>query len=246
MTSDCVRGCVIRGVHFAECEDYGREDGACQGCAPRSALDGAVVCASCHGRLQRAFEAAPELLEHLRERSQNVSAYRLSFTRSAGTPAEKAPTDPDLLDALRDLGVVLRGEGFSAADSPEQTREAAAASVSQVLARFDDLASDAQSVSEWWPLMVGHSLDNAPAFWTFGRAGARWPIRDRRRWAAAACPDCDLMTVTVCPPARDSGRTWYVCLNCEWDAHDGADDGLWGMVFASTVAPVTAEAVSHG
>lgn len=238
MTGDCVRGCVQRGEHYAACEDFGRDDGACEGCVARAARDGAVICSRCYGRLWSAFQTGPELVEHLRERTRMASAHRLSHTRSPGAPAEKAPTSPDLLDALRDLGVILRGEGFPASADEAETRAHAGLAVGAVLARFDDLAGDGQSVAEWWPLMLALEIPDAPHFWTFARAAARWPIRDRRRWAANPCPECDFKTVIVSPPRDGQGRTWYECQQCEWTAHDTDDDGFWGDAFERTSGPV--------
>ncbi len=241
MTGDCARGCTQRGEHFAACEDYGRDDGECGGCKPRPARDGVVVCAYCYGRLWSAFQTAPELIEHIRERSHLTSAHRLSHARGRSDPAEKAPTSVDMLDALRDLGIILQGEGFPASADAQQTRDAAGLIVGGILARFDDLANDPQSVAEWWPLMMALEMPDNPTFWTFARAAARWPIRDRRRWAANPCPECDFKTVIVSPPRDGHGRTWYACQQCEWSAHDGDDDGFWGEAFEKTSTPVLVE-----
>lgn len=62
----CIRGCMRRGEHFAECTDYGTTDGDCKGCVPSTAREGALVCNRCFYRVRRHLDDAPDLVAHLR------------------------------------------------------------------------------------------------------------------------------------------------------------------------------------
>lgn len=228
----CVRGCVVRGVHFAVCPDFGRTDGECGGCVPVEPRDGVMLCARCYGRLRRAIATAPELLEHLRERIQNpVTARQYRHdpaNRSKGS--SRAPVDVTLLDAIRDILGILNTT-CDAAASPAEVRRVAEGAVNDLLLDFDLIANDATAIDEWWPAIMSIEIEGAPDFWTINRAAARWPLDERRRYSTIPCPDCDFKAIIVHPPRHVGDKTWYTCTNCEFDVHEDDDAGAALAIF---------------
>lgn len=223
----CIRGCVVRGRHFAACSDYGRDDGDCSGCATAEARDDVMLCHRCYGRLRRRIETAPQLLEHLRTMTLNVGrARRYDIERRARPEHTHAPVDPDLLDATRDIASTVYAE-LPDAPTPGQVREAAHAGITHIIDHNDDLANDADSIIQWWQIVMALEIPTAPDFWTITRALARWPLEDRRHWARAPCPGCDYRMVTVSPPAYPGGPSWYACQNCDWERSDQDERGRY-------------------
>lgn len=116
----CVRGCLQRGVHFADCPWYGLTADAaptavampnrCHGCAPRPARDHALICDGCFYRLRSLIRDSDDLMGRLASLADPMKA----------TPTDKAPggrgqqveppapLDADLADAMTDVGNTLR------------------------------------------------------------------------------------------------------------------------------------------
>lgn len=228
----CIRGCTVTGLHYAACDSYGRTDGTCTGCVLADARDGALVCGRCYGRLRRTLERAPELIEHIRTLTGNVSAKRFeSEVRHRGAAHTHAPASADMLDAYRDIMATIYAGNLPAAATPAQAREHAEGGVGELLGNFATIVNDADSFAQWWQIVVPHEVPTHPEFWTISRALARWPLEDRRRWASAPCPDCDLRSVAIIPPPRPHAPVWYTCTSCDWERDEHDDDGLWAAVY---------------
>ena len=118
----CIRGCTMRGEHYAQCPDYARNDGACLGCAPVEALEGAMICRRCCNRLRQKLEQAPEIIEHIRIRTQTVSVMRYDRLRGNGDPSAHAPIPPEMLDAQRDIMATICAGALAADASPGRRR----------------------------------------------------------------------------------------------------------------------------
>ncbi|MCC4906950.1 hypothetical protein [Microbacterium sp. cx-59] len=96
-------------MHFATCEDYGKEGGTCPGCAPELARDGALICDRCFRRIRRHLDNAPDLVGRLRSLSDPMAAAVYDRVRVSGGGSEApAPTPPDLIDASDDVMRTLR------------------------------------------------------------------------------------------------------------------------------------------
>lgn len=232
--SACIRGCIVANLHYAACESYGRGDGTCTGCVPAAARDDALVCGRCYGRLRRALDRAPEVIEHLRTLIGNISAKRYdSEIRHSGAAHTHAPASADMLDACRDIMTLVTVSDLPASASPYEARELAEAGVRELLTHFDEIVNDADSFAQWWQIVIPHEVPGHPEFWTISRALARWPLEDRRRWASAPCPECDLLSVAIIPPPRHPAPVWYSCTSCDWERSENDDDGLWAAVYGT-------------
>ncbi|KJQ54664.1 hypothetical protein [Microbacterium sp. SA39] len=233
----CIRGCTVPGLHYAACESYGRSDGLCTGCVTAASRDDALVCGRCYGRLHRTLDRAPELVEHVRTLTGNVSAKRYDSEVSHGAAAHtRAPASADMLDAYRDVMATIGVSHLATLVTPESARTAAEGAVRELLAHFDQIANDADSFAQWWQIVVAQEVPTHPEFWTISRVLARWPLQDRRRWASAPCPACDLMSVSITPPARPLAPVWYSCTSCDWERNDRDDEGLWEALFGTREA----------
>ncbi|MBY0687007.1 hypothetical protein [Microbacterium marinilacus] len=230
----CIRGCGVRGEHYASCPAYGHETHeACDGCVPREARDGALVCHRCYGRLYRRLELVPDLLEHLRTMVHNVGrAKEYTHVPRAGRGGNgNAPASSDMLDASRDLLTSIGVTDTTASTTPEETRQAAVGHVGAILAGFDAIANDAEAFTTWWAVVMPVELPEYPEFWTVTRALARWPLEDRTRRAWHPCAECDLLTVLIHPPRHPGAPVWYICESCAFQRNDSDDDGLWTEVY---------------
>jgi hypothetical protein len=123
---ECVRGCTIRGVHFATCADYGlaeaaekaREAGVtdveyvptCHGCAPQLAREGAMVCDRCYTSIRRNITNAPDIASRLRSLVDPSKAAVYDRVRISGSAADTPGLEKlaDLLDAAEDVMRTLR------------------------------------------------------------------------------------------------------------------------------------------
>lgn len=106
----CLRGCTVRGAHYATCPDYGAtsEDVTCRGCAPRECRDGSLICDRCFGRMRGLLNDAPDLLGRLRAIGDPSKAAVFDAVRSgASSPEPVAPVGADLLDAIRVVELVI-------------------------------------------------------------------------------------------------------------------------------------------
>lgn len=105
---DCLRGCVVDGVHFATCPSYGIEGGDCPGCKPVPAADGALICDRCIRRLRGLLRDTPDLLGRMRSLADPARAAVFDRPRVASTGSKPfAPLDDDLADALQVVESVL-------------------------------------------------------------------------------------------------------------------------------------------
>lgn len=98
----CMRGCMIRGEHFASCPSYGAIDSACRGCVPRATAPGVLVCDACKRRAKWLARELPVLLDRLRGlRDDPLHATVFDRVRVAARRGDSsAPVAADLLDAL--------------------------------------------------------------------------------------------------------------------------------------------------
>lgn len=227
----CSQGCTLRGQHYAACPAYGtRGSDECAGCVPAIARDGSLVCASCYGDLRRRLELVPTIIGHIREQQHTVRAKPISRVRRGNRVHTGAPASPDMLDALSDITKAFTIP-LDASTSAHQLREATHGAVGELLAGYDEIANDAEAFAQWWHVVMPAQIPDAPDYWTVTRALYRWPLEDRRRWAPAPCPDCDLRTVTITPPTHAGALTWYRCTNCKFEGSEEDMAGLWRAVF---------------
>lgn len=107
----CVRGCVQRDIHWANCPDYGLPEDAeraCKGCVPRECRDGSLICSSCFYRMDRLLAETPDLLGRLRSLADPLKANPTDNLRtgSRGNPEAQPPVPVDLLDAITSVETV--------------------------------------------------------------------------------------------------------------------------------------------
>lgn len=246
----CIRGCTVKDVHFATCDDFGKtEDVTCRGCAPREARDGALICERCYRRLRSLLEDAGDLVGHLRSRADPSKAGAIDRSNPSTRQELPAPVAADLIDAsdhivrnLRQWALHLQGygeytaAGLEAGASAAEAFEDASACSEVILLALDDIVNDLDNVT----VLCAGILDRAPAHtepdsWTLADAAARWQLEDRRAsWAPAPCPDCDLMSVRRIP-SRGRGPERYECVTtaCGWEANAIDDGGLWRELYAT-------------
>ena len=230
----CVRGCTTPGVHFATCPDYALGDaGSCKGCAPVEARDGVLICSRCYDRLRRRLEVAPDLIAHLRVLADPLKAFdytrvRVQTSASEGSPA---PVPADLLDACRDIMHAIQGGQLDPGAASDAAYRQALGAVGYLLAHYDELANDGDTILAWWRLVMSFELPEDPEFWTITKALSRWPLDDRRKWAQQPCPECGTRSVKITPPRHRHARTWLDCANCGWRKTETDDDGLWAAMF---------------
>ena len=162
----CVRGCTVRGEHFANCPAFGRLEHAplCRGCVPRECREGSLVCDRCFGRMRGLLADAPDLLARLRSLVDPAKA-KPTDQQPTGSPSARAePFDVDVIDAH---AVVL-----------------------DVLATWSAWGSDLRAISndlaavEW----MGHMLldrhrpvDGVREAWSVQDAVDRWGVERRVR-----------------------------------------------------------------
>jgi hypothetical protein len=247
----CIRGCTVKGEHFAACASYGIEDGDCKGCKPVMARDGALICERCYRRLRRHIEDAPDLVGHIRSIADPMkSGWNMDRVNvSSSRPDLPAPVAADLTDASYDVMKTLRDwaihvdpalstrRGLRAgADSADAFDDAETCAVA-ILAGYDHVVNTTEVEQLADAVLQRHSGE--PEWWSIADALARYPLDDRPRYATRPCPSCDIKTVRVFPPRRNWQGFKYVCETCEWEATDRDDGGLWAEVFAAAeIVPV--------
>ena len=254
----CVRGCVVRGEHYAACAHSGPDyegDTPCSGCVQVEARDGVLLCERCYRRLRRHIEDAADIVGHLRSIADPTKAAVFDRVRVQSSSIEiPAPVAADLIDASNDITTTLNmwanhvaGEDRPGAGLPAGAMADAAHDVVQLAAdvivdELDHLANDSHQIDALWEGIVTVHRD-APDVWTVADAAVRWPLEDSPRWAQAACPKCDLMAVRV-QPGRSGRPSRYRCTTaeCDWEANSSDDGGLWASVFAE---PAPAEVRPH-
>ncbi|MEV8269136.1 hypothetical protein AB0P19_02240 [Microbacterium oleivorans] len=247
---------MVPDAHFSMCPSFGTStDTSCSGCVPVAARDGVLICERCYRSIRRLVDDAPDLLAHLRSIADPTKArvYDRVLVQSS-RPEYPAPVDASVLDASNDIAVTLRNwadrvanpnddvfdrhlqAGIDAASAHDDARACA----DLILSELDAIANDKHQVLALADALMSRSETSSPAFWSIADVATRWAIDDRPRWAEAPCPACDLMTVRVMPSRRRGGRTRYICRECEWEADDLDDGGLWAIAFADSVPAVPA------
>lgn len=245
----CIRGCTVRDVHFATCEDFGKttdEGATCKGCAPVVARQRALVCERCYRRIRRHLEDAADVLGHLRSIADPTKAAVYDKVMvSSSRPELPAPVDAKVIDASNDIMRTMRewamhvdpsliGRRGLAAGAPADVAWDEANDCAQALLEvFDDLANRKEIADLAEALM--HHGGREPEWWSVADALGQWPLTDRPGYAQRPCPNCDLKTVWVIPPRRKGDPARYRCRTCDWEADDRDDDGLWADVFAEPV-----------
>lgn len=195
----CVRGCTLRGVHFATCDDYGREpvESTCRGCAPAPVHPGSAICGRCFGRMRSLLRDAPDLVGRLRSLSDPMKAMLIEPVKVFGRPVEAvAPVGPDLLDAadailanLRDWAHHLphpsqlpshsRTAGMSTVDAFALTREYA----QSIDVHLDTATADPSTALHLAEaLLVLHpEVEGERPGWSVADAMGRWGAERRER-----------------------------------------------------------------
>lgn len=235
MSADiCIRGCLRRGEHFAACPAFGREDGECRGCVPRSLRDGAVVCERCFYRLRRALEDLPDLVGMLRAKADPLKALdytRAGQRRGSRDPGSPAPVSVVLLDAIHDLmlGIGVSHRDIRPGQDSGDAYEVTLAEVGRVLEMLDAIVADEATAAAWCDFAF--RVNGEDERWTIAGALKRWPLEERARHAAQPCPECGLRSVKVSPPRHKYARLWLNCESCGWRKNELDDDGLWAAAF---------------
>lgn len=254
----CIRGCVVRGEHYAACGHSGPDYTGmfpCRGCVMVEARDSVLLCERCYRSLRRHLEDAAGLVGHLRSIADPTKAAVFDRIRVQSSAIEiPAPVAADLIDASNDITTTLNmwanhaagedrpGAGLPAGAMADAAHDVVQLAVDVILDELDRLANDSHQVySLCEGVMVVHK--DAPDVWTVADAAVRWPLEDSPRWAQAACPTCDLMAVRI-QPGRNGRPSRYRCTtaDCEWEANSKDDGGLWASVFAE---PAPAEVRPH-
>ena len=250
----CIRGCTVKGVHFATCAQFGAiEDvpGGCRGCAPVEARGGALICDRCYRRLRRHLEDAGDLVGHLRSLADpsRAQVYDRVVVQSS-RPELPAPVAADLIDASDDIARTVRmwemhveGDpipervpGLPAGTWAADAHAIVAESADVVLDALDRLVNSSEAGALCEAVLTRHP-EASPDWWSIADAIARWPFEDQPRWADAACPECDLRSVRVQPARRRGLATRYACTNtaCGWTGDSDEDGGLWAVHFQEEV-----------
>lgn len=261
----CIRGCVQRGVHYAQCHWYGVAEEmkpvllalpnaapACAGCAPVEARDGMLLCDRCFRQLRHHLEDAPDLLAHLRSLVDPMKAAVYDKVMVSSSRKElPAPVPADLIDASSDIARMLFD--WAAFVDPVLAGRPSILSRSATEVVFDDADWHAMVILAYLGVLANrvevrdladavlHRHGGEPEWWSVADAAARYPLADRPRYATSPCPECDTKSVWVQPPRRIGQTFRYTCRSCGWEANDQDDDGLWGDVFSGPAVAATEE-----
>lgn len=243
-TRACIRGCTIRGEHFAECIDrLGQPTEGCRGCAPAETRDGDMLCARCYGRSLGALYDAPDLVGAIRARANPLKANVYDKVLVSGSLGDgiPAPVAAELIEAADELTRGLQGwaewarpgsvdghRGLRAGAEADVAQQLVLESTSVLVDELPRIANDAEQIVE----LTRYLLDDIPGEWTVRRALAKWPLVDRAWWAAQPCPHCSLRAIRVKPARRLKDDTVYECQGCHWSRTDSDTDGPWPLVFS--------------
>lgn len=201
----CIRGCLQRGVHFADCPWYGLTEqtaptavarpNRCHGCAPKPARDHALICDTCFYRLRTLVRDSDDLYGRLRSLADPMKA--TPTDKAPGGRAQQveppAPVDADLLDALNDLGHTLHDWGRHTDYQLEQS--------------LPDLVNDVEHVRV---LGIGF-LDRNPLvdgirpFWSVQDAVDKWGVERRVKGEEPWQPEPDSAEVAFARPIVEWG-----------------------------------------
>lgn len=185
----CIRGCLQRGVHFADCPWYGLTEetaptavampNRCRGCAPKPARDHALVCDGCFYRLRTLVRDADDLMGRMQSLADPMKATPTDKAPGGRAAAVEppAPVDADLLDALDNIWHTLRDWDRHTDYQLEQS--------------LPDLVNDAEHVRV---LGIGfldrHPLvDGIRAFWSLQDAVDKWGVERRTKGEKSWEPD---------------------------------------------------------
>lgn len=162
----CIRGCTVRDVHFATCENNSDYEirrrnqaaesgevyvGPCKGCAPRECRDGSLICDQCFGRARALLSDAPDLLGRLRslgDPSKSGWNWDRGEVIRTSSPHPPAPIGDDLIDAIHAVETAVR---YFGADITAVSNDAEAMGWLGPLV-LDRHAPDADGVREGWSL----------------------------------------------------------------------------------------------
>ena len=168
MTDDriCINGCVQRGVHWANCPDYGREEGdrTCAGCVPRECRDGSLICDRCFGRIRHLLSEVPDLLGRLRSLADPLKATPTDNLRTGGAPVfgPREPNPVDLLDAITAVETVY---GFYVSWGSDLAKH----------------ANDVEDITYLWEMVAARHLpkDGVRLAWSVQDAIDQWGVERR-------------------------------------------------------------------
>lgn len=220
----CILGCNQRGVHFASCDDYGKEpaDATCRGCAPSPSASDATLCSRHLGRMRSLLRDAPDLIGRLRSLSDPTKAMTIEPVKTFSRAVEAAaPVGPDLLDAADEMLDNLRGWAHYVKRDIEQvlawhSRFAGITALSAfslahdytsvILKNLDRVVADPQRTLRLAEaVLVRHpEIEGEREAWSIADAMDRWGVERRDRHVH---PDVDA------DPDREESATpvreWY-------------------------------------
>lgn len=186
--SECIRGCMQPGIHFATCTDRADTGGACTGCAPELPIDGLVVCGECRRRVRGLLRVAPDLLGRLRALAAHGKAVVYSPVK-VFTPASTVPeqVDADVADALIEISANLR----------DWSRHI-------VMATLDGLdrvlADEAQTIRLAAAVIDTHELTpDGGRHWSIADAASKWGVERRDRSTFVYQEDADEVELLISP-----------------------------------------------
>lgn len=243
-TRPCIRGCTVRGEHFATCLDqHGQPTDGCKGCAPAEARDGDLLCSRCYGRSLGALYDAPDLVGAIRARANPLKANVYDRVLVSGSLGDgiPAPVNGDFIEASDSITRGLQGwadwaepgsvpayRGLRAGAEADVAQQIVLDATTTILDALPRIANDADQILE----LTRYLLDQIPGEWTVRSALAKWPLVDRPWFAAQPCPYCGLRAIKVKPARRLNDDTVYECQGCQWTRTDSDTDGPWPLVFS--------------
>lgn len=244
-TRACIRGCTVKGEHFAACLDRnGQPTEGCRGCQPAEARDGSLVCRHCYGRMLGALYDAPDLVGAIRARANPLRAQVFDKVLVSGTLREDLvpdPVRPEFIEAADEITRMLQDwahhvdpasvpahRGLRAGAEADVAQQLVLESTSTIVDALPVLANDAEQVVE----LARYLLEEIPGEWTIRSALNKWPLVDRAWWAAQPCPYCSLRAIRVKPARRFEDDTVYECQGCNWTRTDSDTDGPWPLAFS--------------
>ncbi|QUW18875.1 hypothetical protein [Agrococcus sp. Marseille-Q4369] len=170
----CIRGCTLRGEHFATCLDRdGQPTEGCKGCVPAPARDGVLLCNRCWGRSLGALYDAPDLVGAIRARANPLKAQVFDKVLVSGSRIEgiPAPVNADFIEAADALTRGLQGwarfiepasvparRGLRAGAEADEAREIVLEATTVILDALPTLANDAVQIVE----LCRYLLDEIP------------------------------------------------------------------------------------
>ncbi|OJU39703.1 MAG: hypothetical protein BGN97_00340 [Microbacterium sp. 69-10] len=196
----CIRGCKVRGLHYAACEEQAKVQAAeaagevyvskCWGCAERPARDHALICDSCFYRLRTLVRDSGDLYGRLRSLADPMKA--TPTDKAPGGRAQQveapAPVDADLLDALNDLGHTLHDWGRHTDYQLERC--------------LPDLVNDVENVRILGIGFLDRNplVDGVRPFWSVQDAVDKWGVERRTKGEPSWEADPDPVVVAIARP----------------------------------------------